>query len=213
MLPAELMGLKETKFKRFNDLIKNKYFFNSIISNVVNIVELVNKKKLNSVILNYDETADNFLKWYQQLVAESLGKKGHGVFPIISTMPKDNHSLMQLYLDGPRNNFFTFFSTQEKFTSKINSKRISDEINFLRKKNLNGVLSSQISATQKVFKKKNLPFRSFMIKTRSEEAIGELFCFFIIETILIAKALNINPFNQPAVELIKKETKNILVRT
>ncbi|MDC2997380.1 glucose-6-phosphate isomerase [Candidatus Pelagibacter sp.] len=213
MLPAELMGLKESKFKRFNHLIKNKYFFNSIISNVVNIVELVNRKKLNSVILNYDETADNFLKWYQQLVAESLGKKGYGVFPIISTMPKDNHSLMQLYLDGPKNNFFTFFSTKEKFTSKINSKRISNEIDFLRKKNLNDVLSSQISATQKVFKKKNLPFRSFMIKTRSEEAIGELFCFFIIETILIAKALNINPFNQPAVELIKKETKNILVRT
>ena len=213
MLPAELMGLKENKFKRFNNLIKNKYFYDSIISNVVNIVELIKKKKLNSVILNYDETADNFLKWYQQLVAESLGKKGQGVFPIISTMPKDNHSLMQLYLDGPKNNFFTFFSTLEKLSSKMNSKRISNEINFLKKKNLNDVLSSQISATQKVFKKKNLPFRSFMIKTRSEEALGELFSFFIIETILIAKALNINPFNQPAVELIKKETKNILLRT
>ncbi|WP_440924170.1 glucose-6-phosphate isomerase [Candidatus Pelagibacter sp.] len=213
MLPAELMGLKENKFKRLNNLIKNKYFFNSIVSNVVNIVELINKKRLNSVILNYDETADNFLKWYQQLVAESLGKKGQGVFPIISTMPKDNHSLMQLYLDGPKNNFFTFFSTLEKFTTKMNSKRTSDEIDFLKKKNLNDVLSSQISATQKVFKKKNLPFRSFMIKTRSEEALGELFCFFIIETILIAKALNINPFDQPAVEFIKKETKNILLRT
>ena len=213
MLPAELMGLKENKFKRFNNLIKNKYFFNSIISNVVNIVELIKKKKLNSVILNYDETADNFLKWYQQLVAESLGKKGRGVFPIISTMPKDNHSLMQLYLDGPKNNFFTFFSTLEKFSSNMNSTRILDEINFLKKKNLSDVLSSQISATQKVFKKKNLPFRSFIIKTRSEEALGELFSFFIIETILIAKALNINPFDQPAVELIKKETKNILLRT
>ena len=213
MLPAELMGLKEKKFKRFNNLLKNKYFFNSIVSNVVNIVELIKRKKLNSVILNYDETADNFLKWYQQLVAESLGKKGQGIFPIISTMPKDNHSLMQLYLDGPKNNFFTFFSTQEKVSSKMNSKRISDEINFLKKKNLNDVLSSQISATQKVFKKKKLPFRSFMVKTRSEETLGELFSFFIIETILVARALNINPFDQPAVELIKKETKNILLRS
>ena len=213
MLPAELMGLKEKKFKRFNNLLKNKYFFNSIVSNVVNIVELIKRKKLNSVILNYDETADNFLKWYQQLVAESLGKKGQGVFPIISTMPKDNHSLMQLYLDGPKNNFFTFFSSQEKLSSKINSKRISDEINFLKKKNLNEVLSSQIFATQKVFKKKNLPFRSFMVKTKSEETLGELFSFFIVETILVARALNINPFDQPAVELIKKETKNILLRS
>ena len=67
------------------------------------------------MILNYDETADNFLKWYQQLVAESLGKKGKGILPIISTMPKDNHSLMQLYLDGPKNNFYTFM---RKFPKK-----------------------------------------------------------------------------------------------
>ena len=163
--------------------------------------------------MNYDQNSKWLFEWYQQLVAESLGKKGQGVFPIISTMPKDNHSLMQLYLDGPKNNFFTFFSTQEKVSSKMNSKRISDEINFLRKKNLNDVLSSQISATQKVFKKKKLPFRSFMVKTRSEETLGELFSFFIIETILVARALNINPFDQPAVELIKKETKNILLRS
>jgi len=62
-------------------------------------------------------------------------------------------------------------------------------------------------------KKKNIPFRSFLIKTKSEEALGELFSFFIIETILIAKALKINPYDQPAVELIKKETKKILLRS
>ena len=84
---------------------------------------------------------------------------------------------------------------------------------FLKKKNLNNILLSQMLATQKVFKEKNIPFRSFMIKNRSEEALGELFSFFIIETILIAKALRINPYNQPAVEFIKKETKRILVKT
>ncbi|GIR30468.1 MAG: hypothetical protein CM15mP44_7510 [Candidatus Neomarinimicrobiota bacterium] len=123
MLPAELMGLNANKFKQFNNLIKNKYFFNSIISNVTNILELIRAKKFNSIILNYDETSDNFLKWYQQLVAESLGKKGNGILPIISTMPKDNHSLMQLYLDGQKNNFYTFFFTQDKFSKKLNSKK------------------------------------------------------------------------------------------
>ena len=58
--------------------------------------------------------------------------------------------------------------------------------------------------------KKNIPFRSFEIKKRDEKTLGELFCFFILETILIGKALNINPFDQPAVELIKKETKKLL---
>ena len=213
MLPAELMGLNVKKFKRFNNLIKNKIFYNSIISNAANILDLIRIKKFNSVILNYDESSDNFLKWYQQLVAESLGKNGKGVLPIISSMPKDNHSLMQLYLDGQKSNFYTFFYTQEKFSQKINSQNIPHDIKFLKKKSLGNILSSQIIATQNVFKKKNIPFRSFIIKNRSEETLGELFSFFIIETILIAKALKINPYDQPAVELIKKETKKILLKT
>ena len=212
MLPAELMGLDPKKFKQFNNLVKNKHFFNSMISNAVNILELIKAKKFNSIILNYDETSDNLLKWYQQLVAESLGKKGNGILPIISTMPKDNHSLMQLYLDGQKNNFYTFFYTQEKFSKKLNSRNIPKDMQFLKNKNLNDILLSQIFATQKVFKKQNIPFRSFILRKRSEETLGELFSFFIIETILIAKALKIDPYNQPAVELIKKETKKILVK-
>ena len=212
MLPAELMGLDPKKFKQFNNLVKNKHFFNSMISNAVNILELIKAKKFNSVILNYDETSDNLLKWYQQLVAESLGKKGGGILPIISTMPKDNHSLMQLYLDGQKNNFYTFFYTQEKFSKKLNSRNIPKDMQFLKNKNLNDILLSQIFATQKVFKKQNIPFRGFILRKRSEETLGELFSFFIIETILIANALKIDPYNQPAVELIKKETKKILVK-
>ena len=79
-----------------------------------------------------------------------------------------------------------------------------------KNKNLNNVIFSQKEATENVFRKKNIPFRSFEIKKRDEKTLGELFCFFILETILIGKALNINPFDQPAVELIKKETKKLL---
>ena len=166
MLPAELMGLNVNKFKQFNNLIKNKYFFNSITSNVENILELIRAKKFNSVILNYDESSDNFLKWYQQLVAESLGKKGNGILPIISTMPKDNHSLMQFYLDGQKNNFYTFFYTLDKFSKKLNSRGIPKAMQFLKNKNLNDILLSQILATQKVFKKQKIPFRSFIKKKK-----------------------------------------------
>ena len=213
MLPAELMGLNEKKFKQFNNLLKKKSFFNAVISNATNIVELVNKKKSNAVILNYDESLDNFLKWYQQLLAESIGKKAKGIFPIISTMPKDNHSLMQLYLDGQKNNFYTFFSSADKISPKINKETILRPKNFLINKNLQDILDSKILATQKVFKKKKIPFRSFFFKTRKEETLGELFTFFVVETILIAKALKINPYDQPAVELVKKETNKILVNS
>ena len=109
MLPAMLMGLKIDKFRKFNDLIKNKFFLNSIINSVSNILSLIKKNKFNSIILNYDENSLDLFYWYQQLVAESLGKKSKGILPIVSKMPQDNHSLMQFYLDGKKNNFYTFF--------------------------------------------------------------------------------------------------------
>jgi glucose-6-phosphate isomerase len=211
MLPAELMGLNEGKFKQLNNIIKNKNFIKQLTSNVRNILYFTEKKKFNSIILNYDESSINLFKWYQQLVAESLGKKNKGILPIISTMPKDNHSLMQLYLDGPRNNFFTFFYVKEKKSSKIINDNINSSFNYLNNKSLDEIIYSQKIATENVFLKKKIPFRSFNILNRDEKTLGELFCFFILETILLGRALKINPYDQPSVELIKKETKKILI--
>ena len=210
MLPAEIMGLNEKKFKRLNYLINNKNFLNELIKNVSAILKFVKEKKFNSIILNYDSKSENLFKWYQQLVAESLGKKSKGILPLISTMPSDNHSLLQLYLDGPKNNFFTFFSTQDTKSDKINNKFLQKTHNYLRNKSFSKIIYAQKSATEKVFYKKKIPFRSFEVKRRNEEVLGELFCFFILETILLGRALKVNPFDQPSVELIKKETKKIL---
>jgi len=211
MLPAELMGLNEKKFKRFNYLINNKYFINSLIDNVISIINYIKQGKTNLVILNYDEKSDNLFKWYQQLIAESLGKNGKGIFPIISSMPKDNHSLLQLYLDGPKNNFYTFFSVREKNSQKLNNTNLFENYSILKNKNIYKVLDSQKKATENVFRRKKIPFRSFDIINRSEETLGELFCFFILETILLGHLLKVNPFNQPKVELIKSEKKKILI--
>ena len=71
-------------------------------------------------------------------------------------------------------------------------------------------MHAQKKATQNIFKKKKLPFRSFEIINRSEETLGELFTFFILETLMLSSLLNVNPINQPSVELIKLETKKIL---
>ena len=211
MLPAELMGLNYKKFRQLNNLVNNKFFMKSLVSNVESTIHFLKTKKFNSIIINYDEQSTNLFNWYQQLVAESLGKEKKGLLPIISIMPKDNHSVMQLYLDGFKNNFFTFFYSHENNSSKINNDLVLPEQKFLKNKNINQIMFAQKKATEIVFKKKNIPFRSFEIKKRDEKTLGELFCFFILETILIGKALKINPFDQPAVELIKKETKKILV--
>ena len=210
MLPAELMGLNYKNFRQLNNLVKNKSFMRALVSNVEATIFFLKEKKFNSIIINYDEQSTNLFNWYQQLVAESLGKEKKGILPIISVMPKDNHSVMQLYLDGFKNNFFTIFYSHEKNSPKINNERVLLEQKFLKNKDINQIMYAQKKATEFVFKKKNIPFRSFEIKKRDEKTLGELFCFFILETILIGKALKINPFDQPAVELIKKETKKIL---
>ena len=211
MLPAELMGLNPKKFRQLNNLVKNKKFLNAIILSVNSTLHYIKKKKFNSVIINYDPKSENLFSWYQQLVAESLGKNNKGLLPIVSNMPRDNHSVMQLYLDGFKNNFFTFFYVHEKNSSKIINNKILDSHNFIKNKNIQDVIYAQKTATENIFKKKNLPFRSFEIKKRDEKTLGELFCFFILETILIGKALKIDPYNQPAVESIKKETKKLLI--
>ncbi len=211
MLPAELMGLNEKKFKRLNYLINNKYFINSLIENVVSIINYINKGKTNLVILNYDEKSESLFHWYQQLLAESLGKNKKGIFPIVSSMPKDNHSLLQLYLDGPKNNFYTLFSSEEKKSQKLNNNYLIDNYSILKNKSINKILKLQKKATENVFRREKIPFRSFEIINRSEETLGELFCFFILETILLAYLLKINPFDQPKVELIKNETRKILI--
>ena len=211
MLPSELMGLNEKNFKQFNFLIKNKNFINNLIKSVESILFYLSRGKSNSIILNYDENSEKLFLWYQQLVAESLGKKGKGILPTISSMPKDNHSLMQYYLDGPKNNFFTFFYTFEKKSEKIQNQNLLKSHNYLRNKYVNKILFTQKIATENVFKSKKIPFRSFEIYKRDEKTIGQLFCFFILETILLGRLLKINPFDQPSVELIKVETRKLLI--
>ena len=212
MLPAQLMGLNPNKFKNLNYLIKSRNFINNLISNVSSISELISKKNYNSVILNYDTDINDLCFWYQQLMAESLGKKNKGIFPIISSMPKDNHSLFQLYLGGPKNNFFTIFFSKHIKKFNLNNSFLPKEFQYLKGKNLENILSSQKKATENIFNRKKIPYRLFYILKKNEEELGVLFTFFVLETILLSKFLKINPFDQPAVESIKKSTKNILLK-
>ena len=204
------MNLNENKFKQFNNLIKSKIFVNNLINNVMGTLNFINNGKFASIILNYDEQSENLFKWYQQLIAESLGKKSKGLLPIVSSMPKDNHSLMQLYLDGPKKSFYTFFNTLDNKEVKLQSNNILFSHKYLKNQSIQKIKESQMLATEKVFISKKIPFRSFRVLRRDEKSLGELFCFFILETILLGRSLNVNPFDQPSVELIKKETKRAL---
>ena len=93
----------------------------------------------------------------------------------------------------------------------MNNKYLLKSHFYLKNKNLSEIINAQMLATQNVFMRKKIPFRSFEILQRNEQSLGEIFCFFILETILLGRALKINPFDQPSVELVKRETKKILL--
>ena len=178
---------------------------------VLKLACLLSKKKIsNLVFLNYSPELEKFLFWCQQLIAESLGKKGKGFLPIISNVPKDHHSLLQLYLDGPKDKLFHIFSIKEKSKNKINLKKITSTNKCLNNKTLSTIKEAQKNALIKTFKKNNIPFREFIINKASEEVLGKLFSYFIFETVIIGKLITINPFNQDAVEEVKIYTKKLL---
>ena len=211
MFPAKLMGLNLTKFKNLKNLIKNKNFVKSLLQNVAYIYTLNIKGFNNSVIINYDSDLNDLSHWYQQLVAESLGKKGKGINPILSFGPKDHHSLLQLYLDGPKDKFFTFFNTIGNNNNlKLKKDAIPNTMNFLKKRNLKFIINAQSNALKKIFKLKKIPYREFTFVGRNEAELGKIFTFFVLETILLARLMKINPFNQPAVEQVKIEAKKFL---
>ena len=211
MFPAALMGLSLKEFKNLKILIKNKNFVSSLIQNVASIYTLYKKKINNSVLLNYDSSLNDMGYWYQQLTAESLGKRGKGINPFLSFAPKDHHSLLQLYLDGPRDKFFTFFNSKTKKKKiKISKNIILNNMNFLKKKNLESIIEAQCRATKTIFKLKKIPFRQITFNKKNEKELGTIFTFFVLETILLSRLLGVNPFDQPSVEAVKIQTKKIL---
>ena len=211
MFPAALMGLNLVKVKNLKRLVKNKKFVSSLLKNVATIYTLNLRGVNNSIILNYDSSLNDLGYWHQQLVAESLGKNGKGINPMLSSGPKDHHSLLQLYLDGPKDKFFTFFnSSKEENKSKNIRDIIPNKMKFLKNKKLEFIINSQCRAVKNIFKVNKIPFREITFLKRDENELGEFFTYFVLETMLLARLMNINPFNQPAVEKVKVETKKIL---
>jgi glucose-6-phosphate isomerase len=210
MIPAYFMGLK-IKYIRKNLINFFKTKKKILIDNVVKLTHIYRYKKINSIILlNYAPEVNDFLYWCQQLIAESLGKKGKGILPVVSLVPRDHHSLLQLYLDGPKDKFFYIFSlkTDKKMTIKRNV--FQKNFRYAENKDFSKIKEAQKKALIYTLKSKNIPYQEFIINKKNEEALGELFSYFIMETVLVGKLIGVNPFDQPAVEDVKILTKKYL---
>ncbi len=211
MIPAYLMGINLKSFKKnlLNNLkIQNNKFLKESSKKMANIIK--GKKFKNIIFLNYIPSLDKFLYWNQQLLAESLGKNRMGFLPVVSTAPRDHHSLLQLFLDGPQDKLFYIFSINFKKKTKLNTTVFGKFFKFLNNKSLGKIKDSQKNALLIKLKKKNIPYREFKINNSNYQIIGQLFSYFMLETILIAKLINLDPFDQPAIEQVKINTKKLL---
>ncbi len=194
MLPAYLMGLNPQKFRSSITKYLKKQNRTFLINSSSILSQKFLYKKFNAIIFfNYCPRLNEFVFWCQQLLSESLGKSGRGMLPTLSPAPKDNHSLLQLYLDGPKDKVFYILSSNDKKNKKIDK-----------------IVNAQKAAFIEILKKRKIPFRTIQVNNFTESAIGELFSYFMLETIFLGKLLNVNPFNQPAVEEVKVLTKKKL---
>jgi glucose-6-phosphate isomerase len=211
MIPAYFMGLKINYIrKNLLDIFRTKEK-TLLLNSVIKLAHIYRYKKISSIILlNYAPQVNNFLYWCQQLIAESLGKKGRGILPIVSPAPRDHHSLLQLYLDGPKDKLFYIFSLKLNKKMKINKNIFGKNFSFVENKDLSKVVEAQKNSLIQALKNKKIPYQEFIINKNNEETLGELFSYFIMETTLVGQLLGVNPYDQPAVEQVKTLTKKHL---
>ncbi|MDR2795074.1 MAG: hypothetical protein LBB12_04840 [Holosporaceae bacterium] len=152
--------------------------------------------------------------WIAQLYAESTGKSGVGITPLTAMGSFDQHSQLQLYLDGPRDKCFTFFLEKQKTNLKISSKIfVPEAFSYMKNKNIFDVFEAQHNATLESLVEKDLPVRRIEIPEITPEILGALFAHFIGEVIGVCHLMNINAFDQPAVERGKIITQKLLEAT
>ena len=209
--PASLMGVKINKIIKNLKIFNSKKMENQTIKNIAFLFSLYQSGYKNNILLNYDKDLNDLCFWYQQLICESLGKNKKGFLTMLSPMPRDNHSMLQFYLDGFNKSFFTFLNSQETSKIKISNKYLSKNQKFLSSKSVKDIIDVQNKATKIIFKKRNKPFRDISIK-KNEKDFAFLISFLVLETIVLGRLLKVNAFNQPAVEEVKVETKKILQR-
>lgn len=166
------------------------------------------------VMMPYSDRLGRFAEWYVQLWAESLGKGGQGTSPIPALGPLDQHSQLQLFMDGPREIAITLVRVASQATGpRIDADMASKAgCAFLGGKQVGDVVDAQSHAVAEALMRAGRPVRTFDVDRLDEHAIGALLMHFMLETILAGHLLGVDPFDQPAVELAKVLTKERLSR-
>ena len=212
MVPAIIAGLNVKKIHEGVVKLLNKNDFNNAFKFAQIFKYSVSNNFSSSVLMTYSDGLNYFGKWYLQLWAESIGKQNRGVTALHATGTTDQHSQLQLYLDGPKDKFFTIIKSNYKNKGLlIDSQLMTDEsIDYLVNKKMGDLMHAEQDATIDTFKLNGFKFREIFVETIDEENIGMLMANSIIETIAACIYFDVDPFDQPAVEQGKVLTKKYL---
>ena len=175
--------------------------------------ELQRKQNINiNVMMPYECRLEKFSSWYKQLWAESLGKNGKGTTPISAMGPVDQHSQLQLFLDGPNDKYFTIITTSSKGAGPtIDSMLIDDdEYQFMAGATIGDLVNAEANSTIEALSERGKAVRHLKIREINERSLGALIMHFILETIISAELFEVNPHDQPSVEYGKNLTKEYL---
>ena len=212
MIPAILCGLDpraiRTGGRRVLDNFGNSIY--KIQEGADFVFKNFEKGICNHVSFIYSEKLVNFGYWLAQLYAESSGKDGKGITPLTAIGSVDQHSQLQLYIDGPRDKCFTFFYEKQEGTLAIKNENLPIKFEYLRNKKISEVFGSQCEATQKVLLENGFNVRRIEFPQISTDNLGALFMHFMLEVACVCKLMEVNPFDQPAVERGKIITKELL---
>jgi glucose-6-phosphate isomerase len=166
----------------------------------------------NAVLMPYSDRLERFGAWYVQLWAESLGKNGKGTIPAAALGPVDQHSQLQLFMDGPPAHFMTILrimgtSGADSGLAIPPALAAEAQAPYLAARTIGDLVQAQQKAIVDAFAEAKRPARTIDIERLDERSLGALMMHFMIETILAADLLNVDPFDQPAVELSKRLTR------
>jgi len=155
-----------------------------------------------SVLWCYSDRLKTFGPWWRQLWAESLGKNGKGTTPVAALGPVDQHSQLQLFLDGPGAALFTLVDCATEGQGPVMPAEDANRLGltYLAGRHLGDLFAAQARANAESLARRGRPVRRITVPRLDERALGALFMQFMVETILMGKLMGVDPFDQPAVE-------------
>lgn len=207
LLPAMLMGVPVDRVIAGAQTLYNEFLLNPETHPITESVGLMHQTtqamNLNqTVFMTYVDQLEPLGRWFRQLWAESLGKNGKGTTPVNATGTVDQHSQLQLYLDGPKDKLFTIITHPLNWVGDQVSTEISQHIGFedMADRTMGDLMRAEQTSTIQVLKNNNCPTRTIEITEVSPEVVGALIIQLIIETLLMADVMGVNCFDQPTVE-------------